>query len=52
MVNGKIYIGSAVNLGQRFSKYFLSSFMKKQLSKGNSAIYRALLKYEYSNFQL
>lgn len=52
MVNDKMYIGGAINLGHRFSKYYLDSYLQKQLSRGNSAIYRAILKYGYPNFQV
>lgn len=46
--NGNSYVGSAVNLTKRFLGYY--NF--KQISKGNMAINKALLKYGYSNFQL
>jgi group I intron endonuclease len=45
-VNGKSYIGSSVNLARRFSEYFSD----RSLEKKNMAIYKALLKYGYSNF--
>ena len=46
--NGKQYVGSAVNLGQRFNKnYFSSAYLKRA---GTSTINAALLKYDYSNF--
>ena len=41
-------MGSAVNLTKRFLGYY--NF--KQISKGNMAINKALLKFGYSNFQL
>jgi group I intron endonuclease len=49
---GKSYIGSAVNLGRRFSEYFSLQYIKNELKKGNSAIYNSLLKYGYSEFSL
>lgn len=43
-------MGSSINLSRRFSQYFSLVFLKK--FKGSSHIYRALLKYGYSNFTL
>lgn len=51
-VNGKTYVGSAVNLARRLSRYFQQKFLTKQLARGKSAIYKAFLKYDYSNFQV
>ena len=48
LINGKSYIGSSVDLYKRFSSYFNYS----TLSRTNMAIYKALLKYGYSNFTL
>jgi group I intron endonuclease len=48
LVNGKSYIGSSVNLGLRFTNYYTYSF----LSGTDMVIYKALLKYGYSNFSL
>lgn len=46
--NGKQYVGSAVNLGQRFGKnYFSFAYLNRA---GTSIINAALLKYGYSNF--
>jgi hypothetical protein len=44
--NGKTYIGSSVDIGRRFSEYFIDS----QLEKKNMAIHKAILKYGHSNF--
>lgn len=52
LITGTSYIGSAVNLGRRFRDYFSLKFIKKEILKNNSLIYRALLKYGYSNFNL
>jgi group I intron endonuclease len=46
--NGKVYIGSAVNLSRRFYVYYNLEY----LSKSNMLICRALLKYGYFNFCL
>jgi group I intron endonuclease len=49
---GKSYVGSAVDLTKRLSQYYSQGYLKKELSKGSSAIYRAILKYGCSNFSL
>jgi group I intron endonuclease len=46
--NGKSYVGSGVSLSRRLREYFNFN----QISKGNMNIYKALLKYGYSGFQL
>ena len=51
-VNGKSYIGSSVDLGRRFSNYFSPKHLQNVLGRSESLIYRALLKYSYSNFKL
>lgn len=51
-MTGKIYIGSSASLGKRLSIYFSPSSMEKKLTKGLSAIYSAILKYNQSNFSL
>ena len=51
-INGDSYVGSAVNLSRRINNYFSLVFLNKELKKGNSIIYKALLKYGYSNFNL
>lgn len=52
IVTGKFYIGSAVNLTRRFREYFSIKYLTKELLVNNSYIYKALLKYGYSNFKL
>lgn len=52
VVSGKSYVGSSTNLFIRFKNYFNISFLKRALEKYNSKIYRALLKYGYSEFRL
>jgi len=49
---GSSYIGSSVNLSKRFTNYFSISFLIREVAKVNSVIYKALLKYGLSNFQL
>jgi len=48
-VNGKIYIGSSINLANRLKQYY-----GKRLAslKNVSLIYKALLKYGHTNFTL
>lgn len=48
--NGKCYVGSSINLSNRF--YFYFNLKAMLLTSKNSLIARALLKYGYSNFQL
>jgi len=52
LINNKCYIGSAVNLSNRLSSYYSTTYMEDALTKGNSHIYRALLKNGHSNFSL
>lgn len=49
-INGKCYLGSSINLSNRFYYYFNLKAMRLNLKI--SLIARALLKYGYSNFQL
>lgn len=51
-ITGKSYIGSSISLTGRFSIYYSTKAMQKKLSEGSSAIYGALIKYGYSNFNL
>lgn len=52
-LNGKKYIGSAVDLSRRLSRYYLPVFMQSQLARGGkSAIYSAILKHGYLDFSL
>src|SRR5437588_6059873 len=50
--NGKQYIGSAVDLSNRLSNYYSTTYMEDALTRSNSHIYRALLKNGYENFSL
>ena len=51
-INGKSYIGSSIDLSKRFLLYYRISYLNSELTKGNSIIYKAILKYGYSNFKL
>ena len=52
VITGVSYVGSAVDLTRRLRDYFSPKFLEKEILKNNSIIYRALLKYGYSNFRL
>jgi len=49
ILNGKYYIGSAVDLGNRVNDYFQDSYYK---SRSNTIIVRSILKYGIGNFAL
>jgi len=52
IINDKQYIGSAIDLSERLSFYYYTTYMENALKRSNSHIYRALLKNDYSNFSL
>jgi len=52
IISGKSYIGSAINLSNRLRSYYSIAYLKREITKNNSMIYRALLKYGYSSFKL
>jgi len=52
LITGKSYVGSSIYLSNRFNIYYYLTFIKTKLNKGSSAIYSALLKYDYSKFSL
>ena len=52
VISKKSYVGSSNNLSVRFGNYFNINYLKREIEKNNSKIYRALLKYGYSNFKL
>lgn len=51
LISKKSYIGSSINLGSRLKDYYNYSFLTLPKNK-NMIIYKALLKYGYSNFSL
>lgn len=51
-VNGKFYIGSSINLGQRLTIYLSKKAMLGKIRTRTSIIYSALLKHGFSNFTL
>jgi hypothetical protein len=52
VMSKKSYVGSSINLSIRFGNYFNINYLKREIEKNNSKIYRALLKYGYSSFKL
>jgi len=50
--NGKTYIGSSIDFSKRLTNYFNITFLENEIKKNKSSIYRALLKYGYSQFSL
>jgi GIY-YIG catalytic domain len=52
IITGDSYIGSAIDLSKRLNNYLNIAFLNKELKKGRSVIYSALLKYGFSKFKL
>jgi hypothetical protein len=52
LISKKCYVGSSINISRRIRDYFNKLFLKSELEKNNSLIYKALLKYNYDNFRL
>jgi hypothetical protein len=52
LINGKIYVGSSSNLGERFYRYYKIDFLMGVLKRSRSQIYSSILKNGYSNFKL
>lgn len=50
--NNKCYVGSGVNLSKRLASYFSDKNLKTQLERGESVIYKAILRYSRSKFKL
>nr|YP_009268538.1 hypothetical protein [Beauveria caledonica]AMD61802.1 hypothetical protein [Beauveria caledonica] len=51
-ITGKKYVGSSINLNIRLKNYFSKNYLEYKIQLDKSLIYRALLKYGYSNFKL
>ena len=49
LVTGDCYVGSSIDLEHRIRDYFSPGFLKKEIFKNKSIIYRALSKYGYCN---
>ena len=52
LTNGKIYVGSGVDLGKRFAEYYSIKYLESGVKKSRSIIYSSMLKCGYSNFSL
>jgi len=52
LINGKQYIGSAMDLYNRLSFYYSFPAMQNSLKNSKSFIYNAILKHGHSNFSL
>jgi group I intron endonuclease len=50
--NVNTYVGSSVSLTRRFTNYYSIGYLLRESKSNNSYMYRALLKYGYSNFSL
>jgi len=50
-INRKSYIGSSSNLKRRFLEYLNPNRLNRELERGESIIYKALLKYGYLSFE-
>jgi len=52
LVTGDSYVGSAINLTNRLSKYFSLIFLKRNILRSKSIINNSLLKYGHNNFSI
>jgi len=52
IATGKKYVGCSCNLSNRLKTYFSKRSLRNYLLTSNSYIYRAILKYNISNFSL
>lgn len=50
LVNGKRYVGSSFDLGRRVGEYFNNARLVRELARGESIIYRVMMKYGYTSF--
>ena len=51
-LNNKIHISSSVNLRRRLLEYYNTNKGLREIRRTKSIIYKALLKYGYSNFKV
>jgi group I intron endonuclease len=49
-VNGKTYVGSSIDLARRLLEYTNPARLERELARGESIIYKAILKYGYTAF--
>ena len=52
LINDKQYIGSAVDLSNKLSSYYYTTYMENTLKISRSHIYCALLKNGHANFSI
>lgn len=52
LISNKSYIGSSTNITKRLRRYYSLKYLNNKIIRDNSLIYRAILKYGYSNFNL
>ena len=50
LINGKRYVGSSFNLERRVSEYLNPDRLVRELDRGESIIYKAILKHGYLSF--
>lgn len=50
LANGKRYVGSSFNLERRVGEYLNNARLVRELARGESIIYRAMMKYGYASF--
>lgn len=50
LINGKCYVGSSFNLERRVSEYLNPTRLVRELKRGDSIIYQAIIKYGYLSF--
>lgn len=51
-LSGKSYVGSSINLHRRIQEYFNPERSLRELKRGESILYKSLLKYGYQSFTL
>jgi group I intron endonuclease len=51
-LNGKSYVGSSISLHRRIQEYFNPERSLRELKRGESMLYKSLMKYGYLNFTL
>ncbi len=51
-LNNKSYVGSSIDFNSRIKEYFNSERSLRELKRGESMLYKSLLKYGYINFTL
>jgi len=52
LLDGKTYVGSAVDLRKRFFQYYSLRYLAYEVCNSSMYIYKAILKHGHSNFRL